>query len=98
MAPTAPGRSAALTAAGSAYPLTLSGRQRRRQFLEQTTGIARDLVPGREHDAVSQPAGDAPFFAVVLVVGRVVVPSPAVRLENRSFAFEGEVEEVCAAV
>ena len=42
--------------------------------------------------------GDAPLLVVVFVVGRIVVPSPPVGLEDRSLSLEGEVEVVGASV
>jgi len=49
-------------------------------------------------DPVVVAAGDAPLLVVVLVVGRVVVPTAAVRLEDRALVGEREVEEVGASV
>src|SRR5438552_9749273 len=60
--------------------------------------MTRHLVPGGEHDAVSVAPRDAPLFVVVLVVGGVVVPPSAVRLEDRSLAQEREVVAIRASV
>ncbi len=60
--------------------------------------MACDLVPGREHDVVPVAAGHAPLLVVVLVVGRVVVPAAAVRLEDRSLPLEGEVVAIGVTV
>src|SRR5437667_3505773 len=60
-------------------------------------GMPGHLLPCREHDAVAVPPRNAPLLVAALVVGRVVVPAAAVRLEDRPLALEREVEEVRTA-
>ena len=64
----------------SAGPTPLG--HRRPELVDQLLGAAVDLAPGGEHDPVPASTGHAPLLVVVLVVGRVVVPPAAVRLED----------------
>ncbi len=74
------------------------GPQASRRLAQKLLRLARDLGPGREHDAVSVPAGHAPFLVVVFIVGGVVVPATAVSLEDGGSSFEREVESIRATV
>ena len=61
-----------------------------------SSGCSRDLRPGREDDSIAVTPGHAPLVVVALVVGGVVVPATAVRLEDRARPLEAEVEAVGA--
>src|SRR5439155_21640904 len=65
---------------------------------QQVFGLARDLLPCRERDAVAAAAGHAPLLVVVLIVNGVVVPAPTLGLEDEPRVFEGEVVEIGLAV
>src|SRR5947209_2290935 len=64
------------------------GRERRLELGEQFAWPARHLVPGREDDSVAVPRRHAPFLVVAFIVGGIVVPTPAVGLEDRATRLE----------
>jgi len=67
------------------------------ELLQERVGLVRDLLPRREHDAISVPARNAPLLVVVFVIRGVVVPTSTIDFEDRSSALEAEVVAVSAS-